>query len=205
MVLREVGEHRRIKFDTGHTVLVERMGGNLHDHIVHALVPHDGQRVLQFHHIRRRIVNGEYFFLHHNLNGTDKPHLITSFAQDGADKIAGRGLAIGARNADYPHLLRRVVMEERHDNVQSRFQLRHLQDSNTFRHVHRLSRAGGQDGLCPLLHSLRNKLMTIHMEAFYAHKECTLCCLAGVMLNSLDLYILIAGNYRTIYQFCQLR
>ena len=96
------------------------MGGNFHNYIIHTFSTHDGQRVLQFHHIGSRIMNGEYFFLHHYLNGTDKPHLVAGLAQNGTDKVTGRGFAVSTRNTDYPHIPGRIIMEKRHDNIQSR-------------------------------------------------------------------------------------
>ena len=120
MILREVREHGRIELDARDALLVQRMTGDFHDHVVHTLFAHHSQRLLQLDHIRRRVVDGVDLILDHDLNCADETHFIARMAQNTARDVARRRLAVRARDADDAHGLTWIIVEIRHDRIERR-------------------------------------------------------------------------------------
>ena len=89
------------------------MGGNLHDHGVHAFVDHRTQVALQIDGVGRGVVGGDALLADHVAGGTDQAHLHARRLQDGLDHVGGGGLALGAGHADKAHLVRRMAVERR--------------------------------------------------------------------------------------------
>ena len=56
VVFRDIGQHRRVVFNTGYTFQRQRMGGNLHHHITAARFFHTVQEFLQIHYVRCSIM-----------------------------------------------------------------------------------------------------------------------------------------------------
>ena len=168
MILRQIRKHRRIELDSGHAILIQRMRRYFHDYIIHASVPHDGQRVLKLNNIRRRIVDRKYLLLHHDLNRTDQADLISRMAKDCPRDIARCRLAIRSGNADYTHTAGGIIVKIWNHSIQSRPKLRHQQDSHPVRHLdiaaRRQNRTGSGSSRLP------DKLVSIDMNARNANE-----------------------------------
>ena len=204
MILREVREDRRIELDARDAVLVERVGGDLHDDVVHARVAHARERVLQLDDIRRRVVDGQHLVLDHDLDRADEADLVARVAQDSAREVARRRLAVRARDADDAQRARGIVMEIRHDRVERRIELRHAQhrDARGRRERMPLRREHGEGAL---LHRLRDELRAVHMHAGNRHEQRPRAHLARVVLDACDLYLLTAAvDVRALHERCEL-
>ena len=169
MILREVREHRRIELDARHAVLVERVRRDFHDDGVHAAPRHIGEHALQDDDVGRRVVNGQGLILDEDLDRADESDLASRRAQDRARHVARRRLAVRARDADDAHLLRRVVVEERHDAIERGSEMRHAQDG--FGSLRQLDRALRQDRARPLPDSLLDEGMSVDVQSLDGNEK----------------------------------
>ena len=102
MILRQIGEHRRIVNAALHPILIQGMGGNLHHPVGAALGHHQGQHALQIIGIRRGVAGGQDPIPYHILYGADEAHLIAAGLHNRFKHIGGGGLAVGAGDAHQP-------------------------------------------------------------------------------------------------------
>lgn len=202
VILREIREDSRVKLDARYAVLVERVRRDFHDDVVHALVAHHRQRVLQLDDIRRRIVDWQHLILDHDLDRANESDLIACLAQDGARDVARRRLAVRARDAHDAHLARRVVVEVRHDRVERRLQLLDAQHRDALRHLDILARR--HDGACARRDSLRDELVAVNVDARDADEERALLHLARIVLDARDDRIAISDDDSILQEICQL-
>ena len=202
VVLREVREDSRVELDARHAVLVERVRRDFHDDVVHALVAHHRERVLELDNIRRRIVDGQHLILNHDLDRANQADLVASLAQDGARDVTRRRLAVRARDAHDAHLARRIIVKVRHDRVERRLQFLDAQHRDAFRHLDVLARR--HDGACARRDCLRDELVAVDMDARDADEERALLHLARIMLNARDDRIAIPDDDSIRQEICQL-
>ena len=107
MILRQVGEHRRVKVAAVHPSLIQRMGGHLHHRILAALRHHQRKHALQIIRIRRGVPRRQHPLPNHILDGADQPHLVSAGFQHRFQHIGHAGFAVGAGDAQQMQLARR--------------------------------------------------------------------------------------------------
>ncbi len=97
MVLGQVGEDSRIVFDAGDAVQSQGMARYFHDDMGHAFFLHEGQEMLEFDDIRRRVVNlGQLFIVDEGMDRADDADMVAGSPQDMGDDVGRRRLAVGA-------------------------------------------------------------------------------------------------------------
>ena len=168
VVLGQVGEDSRIVFDAGDAVQGQGMAGNFHDDMGHALFLHEGQEVLEFDDIRRRVVNRQFFIVDEGVDGADDADMISCSPQDMGDDVSRRRLAVSAGDADHAHLLARIIIKERDHVFQGVMDVRYLDLDGALGQVEVFRR---QDGDGPLFDSLGCKGGAIDVDTGNADEE----------------------------------
>ena len=108
MILRQVGKRTDRKLDAVDTVEHQRVGGYLHQHVGAARIRHLTEQLLQLKRLGRRALGRDDLLADHVLVGADQTDLAALRLQNRLDQIGGRGLAVGAGDADHLHFLRRM-------------------------------------------------------------------------------------------------
>ena len=109
VVLGEVGEHRHLEVEPVHPVLGQRMGGDLHHHILTARRRHLGQQRLELVGVRGGVFGGEGDGVDLVFHRADEPGPVAGGGKQMLDQKDAGGLAVGAGDADELHLLRRTA------------------------------------------------------------------------------------------------
>ena len=168
VVLGQVGEDSRIVFDAGDAVQGLGMAGNFHDDMGHALFLHEGQEVLEFDDIRRRVVDRQFFIVDEGVDGADDADMIACSPQDMGDDVSRRRLAVSAGDADHAHLLARIIIKERDYVFQGVMDVRYLDLDSALGQVEVFRR---QDGDGPFFDSLGCKGGAIDVDTGNADEE----------------------------------
>ena len=116
MVFRDIGKYRCIVFNTGYTFQRQRVGGNLHHHILTARFFHAVQELLEIHYVRCGIVGYDGFFVNQYVDGTDHAAFIACAFQYLPDDIGAGSLSVGPGHSDHTHSLAGIIKKERHDD-----------------------------------------------------------------------------------------
>ena len=100
MILGQVGEDSGVEVQPGHPVLVQGVGGNLHDDHVHVRLLHVEEQFVE-----HPAVRGGQRGVHHEAgpavgDGAEDAHLETGSRQQVFDDVGGGRLAVGAGDAD---------------------------------------------------------------------------------------------------------
>ena len=181
VILRQVGEDRRFKFDPVHAALIQRMGGYLHHHKVHAFILHLAQDALQIHAFRRRPLRVDDAFPDQVADGSDQADFPAALLSDRLEHVGGAGLSVRSRYPDDAHPARGVSIKRsrhlRHGDARVfHDHLRHGQRKFPFHHKRRRA--------CS--HRLRCVSMAIGKRADDAAEHIALPDLAGIVLQRCD-------------------
>ena len=100
MVLRQVGEGRRLEAEPRQPLLVERVGGALHHDVPAPRVRHARKHPVQRERVGGGVLGGQDDVVDLVVDGADEPHAGARGFQDVLDHAGDRRLAVGARHAD---------------------------------------------------------------------------------------------------------
>ena len=187
VILRQVREYRRIELNARNAPLIECVRGDLHHDRIHPACTHFGQQLLHDNDIGGRVRRREHLVLHHDLYRPDEPHAFPRMAQDCTHEIACRRLSVRPRNPNDAHCACGIVVEIRHNDIQSLLEIRHMENGDTVRDIHRLPLR--QNGASSRPRRIRYKAVCIHMSTADADKERPLLHAARVSLNARNLGI----------------
>ena len=110
VVAGQVGKYSRRKKETVHPVQAEGVGRYLHNHMGASRIGHLPQQLLNFPGFRGGPVRRKNLFSDQVLIGADKPHPgARRLLQHRLEKIGRGGFSIGAGDANYGKLLRRMA------------------------------------------------------------------------------------------------
>ena len=167
VVLGEVGEDAHGIVHAVHPVQGQGVGGDLHDHVGAAALPHLGKQPLELKGLRRGALRGDDLVADHILVRADEAHLGPGLLlQNGLEEIGGGGLAVGAGDAHHGHGVRRMAEEVGAHHRQGPAGIRHLDEGNALLRClfaqHR-RRAGG--------HGLADEGVAVNGEARHGHEQ----------------------------------
>ena len=120
MVGGVVGQHRGGEVDGVDAVQRESDGGDLHGAGGVAAVGHVAQVALEVGRLGRGALAAAFLLAHDGLDGADHPARAPVGGQHLPEQVRGRGLAVGARDADHRQLCRGIVVEARRDRCHRR-------------------------------------------------------------------------------------
>ena len=120
VVLREIEEARHVERDSVDAPQRQRMGGNLHDHVGHAVVKHLLEEPLQCGRLGSRQVAGHRPAVDSGTRGADEPRALAGRQQSALEQIRRGGLARGAGDADDRELFRRPTVRLRRHRAEHR-------------------------------------------------------------------------------------
>ena len=178
------------------------MGGDLHDHVGAAALPHLGKQPLELKGLRCGPLRGDDPVADHVLVGADEAHLGAGLLlQDGLEKIGGGGLAVGAGDAHHGHGVRRMAEEVGAHHRQGPAGVRHPDE----RHIplrllfaqHR-RRAGG--------HGLADEGVAVNGKARHGHKQVSRLDSPGIIADMGDIHIQVrrgGQDVKALQQFVQ--
>ena len=107
MILGQVGKNRRVEGTALHPILIQRVGGYLHDAVGAALRRHEREHALQVIRIRGGVSRRQHPGADHILDGTDKPDLVAAGLQHRLEHAGGGGFPVGAGDPHHMQLFRR--------------------------------------------------------------------------------------------------
>jgi hypothetical protein len=119
VILRQVGERADRELDAGQAVHRQRRRRHLHHHVGHAIGDHPGERLVQHLGRRRGVRRVVALAAPAVVDRADHARLVAGGAQHRLDQVRGRGLAVGAGDADQRQPPRRVIGQRR-DRVAQR-------------------------------------------------------------------------------------
>ena len=111
--MAQIGKHRHLVMAVADAVLVQSMGGNLHDAVLAALFHHVRVKGFQLQGVRRGFIGGDNFIPDFILDGADKPHLFPSGRQNRFNQCGNGAFPFGAGNADETQFLGRIAVKIR--------------------------------------------------------------------------------------------
>ena len=100
MIAREIGEHREIERDRVDAALVERVRGHFHRDVARAFVAERREQTLHRDRIRRRARAFDDVADEAGAERADRRHAMARVVQRLREQVHGRGLAVGAGDAD---------------------------------------------------------------------------------------------------------
>ena len=199
VVLSQVGEHTHVVMHPVDPVQGQGVGGDLHDHVGAAGVPHLGEEPLDLEGLRRGALRGDHLRADHVLVGADQPHLGPGLLlQNGLEEVGGAGLAVGAGDGCHGHGCGRVAEEVGADHRQAPAGVLHLDigDGPVRRGLLTDHRGGAGGGRLP------DEGVAVHGKAPHGHKQVAGLCGAGVVADVGDLQIQVCrgGEDRNVLQ-----
>jgi hypothetical protein len=111
MVLGEVREHRADEPDAAHPVLIESVRRDLHGHRAHSAVQHSGEETMDVGGFRGGSLDRNGNAVHPGSGGADDPRHQPRRPEHFLQDVGGRGLPVGAGDADKSHLFGRLAVE----------------------------------------------------------------------------------------------
>ena len=176
MVLGQVGEHAHLILHAVHPVQHQCVGGNLHDHMGAAGIPHPGKQTLDIEGLRCGALRGNDFLADHVLVGADEAHFgAQRLLQNGLEQISGSGFAVGSGDAHHGHMVGGVAKPVGAHHGQCPAGVRHLDIGNFH-----------SRGACRSC--LADERMAVHRKARHGHKQVALLRSTGIIADVGDLH-----------------
>ena len=120
MVLGQIGKYSHGILHPIDPVQCQGVGGDLHDHMGAAGIPHLREQALEFKGFRRGALRGDHLCADHVLVGADQAHPGPGLLlQNGLEEVRGAGLAVGAGDAHHGHGCGRMAKEIGADDGQT--------------------------------------------------------------------------------------
>ena len=185
VVLGQIGEHAHGVVDAVDPVQRQGMGGDLHNNVGAAGIPHAGKQALELEGLRRGALGGHHLAADHVLVGADEAHLgACRLLQNGLEQIGGGGLAVGAGDTHHGHGVGGVAIEVGAQHGQGPAAVFRAHPGNAlFRSAltqHR--RRAGRDGL-------GDEVVSVHGKAGHGHEQVSGLGGAGVIADAGNFHI----------------
>ena len=193
MILRKIGKRADFEAHSRQPVQPQRVGGNLHHHVIYARVRHHAQLILRHQRIRRGQLRGNGFIADHAAHRADQTHLMPRFLQNRFDQEAGGGFSLRAGDADQVHFPRGISVELGGDVGQCLAHIRH----HHLRHVqiqhmihHQRNRA--------VLHCLRCERVRVHHRTGRTYEQIACLYLARIDADVCDFSFRVSDDFKFI-------